>query len=103
MPSMSNFFHEVTKKTHLLPCRVISKNTVVTATFNPALWSEWSTATPNTDHVFFADYNTSGGGVSGASRPSFATVLSASQAAAYTIASAVGSDYASWVDASYIV
>lgn len=83
--------------------KVIFKNTVVTATLNPALWSEWSTATPNTDHVFFADYNTSGGGVSGASRPSFATVLSASQAAAYTIASAVGSDYASWVDASYIV
>ncbi|KAL9712368.1 hypothetical protein Ac2012v2_003605 [Leucoagaricus gongylophorus] len=83
--------------------KVIFKNTVVTAPFNTALWSEWSTSTPNTDHVFFADYNTSGGGVSGASRPSFATVLSASQAAAYTISSAVGSDYTSWVDTSYVV
>ncbi|GLB38743.1 hypothetical protein LshimejAT787_0506080 [Lyophyllum shimeji] len=59
--------------------KVIFKNTVVTAPMNKALC-----------------------GVSGASRPSFATVLSASQAAAYDIASAVGSDYASWVDATYL-
>ncbi|KAF7360137.1 Pectinesterase [Mycena venus] len=39
----------------------------------------------------------------GRSPPSFATVLSASQAAAYNISSAVGSDFASWVDAAYIV
>ncbi|KAF5363369.1 hypothetical protein D9756_001057 [Leucocoprinus leucothites] len=83
--------------------KVIFKNTVVTAPFNTALWSQWSTSTPNTDHVFFADYNTTGSGVSGAARPGFATVLSASQAAAYTISSAVGSDYASWVDTSYLV
>jgi len=94
--------HARSGKSHI-PGRVIFKNTVVTAPFNTALWSEWSTSTPNTDHVFFADYNTSGGGVNGASRPSFATVLSASQAAAYTISSAVGSDYTSWVDTSYVV
>lgn len=50
-----------------------------------------------------ADYNTTGSGVVGVSRASFATVLSASQAASYSISSAVGSDYATWVDPSYFV
>ncbi len=83
--------------------RVIFKNTVVTAPFNAALWSVWNTDDPHTDNVFLADFNTTGSGVTGASRPSFATTLSASQASAYTIASAVGSDYTSWVDMSYFV
>lgn len=68
-----------------------------------ALWRIWNTGDERTDDVLFADYNTTGNGASGASRPSFATVLTASQAASYTIASAVGSDYASWVDTSYLV
>jgi pectinesterase len=50
-----------------------------------------------------ADYNTTGSGVIGASRASFATALSESQAASYSISSAVGSDYATWVDSSYFV
>ncbi|KAF7316045.1 Pectinesterase [Mycena indigotica] len=83
--------------------KVIFKNTVINPTINKALWSVWSSSSPNTDSVFFADYNTSGGGASGLSRASFATALSASQAASYTISSAVGSDYASWVDAAYVV
>ncbi|KAF8881892.1 pectinesterase [Infundibulicybe gibba] len=83
--------------------KVIFKNTVITAPINPAVWSPWSAATPNTDNILFAEYNTTGSGVSGVSRASFSTVLSASQAAAYSISSAVGSDYASWVDAAYIV
>lgn len=82
--------------------RVIFKNTVVNVALNPAVWSIWSTATPNTDNVFFADYNTTGSGIAGAVRASFATQLTASQAAAYTISSAVGSDYATWVDTSYL-
>lgn len=41
-------------------------------------------------------------GVSGISRPSFARGLSASDANSYTISTAVGSDYASWVDTSYL-
>ncbi|KAG6889856.1 hypothetical protein C0992_003835 [Termitomyces sp. T32_za158] len=82
--------------------KVVFKNTVITAPLNKALWSIWSTATPNTSNILFAEYNSTGSGVSGASRPSFATVLSASQAAAYSISSAVGGDYASWVDAAYL-
>ncbi|KAJ6582996.1 pectinesterase [Mycena vulgaris] len=83
--------------------KVIFKNTQITAPMNKALWSQWSAATPNTDHILFAEFNTTGTGASGASRPSFATVLTAAQAASYTISSAVGSDFASWVDAAYIV
>ncbi|KAJ7359714.1 pectin lyase fold/virulence factor, partial [Mycena albidolilacea] len=83
--------------------KVIFKNTVINVPMNPALWSIWNTGDPRTDNILFAEFNTTGSGASGASRPSFATVLSASQAAAYTISSAVGSDYASWVDAAYIV
>jgi pectinesterase len=70
---------------------------------NKALWSIWSTAMPNTEDILFAEFNTTGAGASGATRPSFATVLTAAQAAAYSISSAVGSDYTTWVDAAYIV
>ncbi|KAF9465364.1 pectinesterase [Collybia nuda] len=83
--------------------KVIFKNTVITAPMNKALWSVWNTGDERTSNILFAEYNTSGSGSSGASRPSFATVLSASQAASYTIATAVGSDYANWVDSAYLV
>ncbi|KAF8660894.1 hypothetical protein AX16_001523 [Volvariella volvacea WC 439] len=83
--------------------KVIFKNTVITAPLNKAIWSVWSTSNPQTSNVFFAEYNSTGSGVSGATRPSFATVLTTSQANAYSISSAVGSDYASWVDTSYLV
>ncbi len=63
----------------------------------------WNANDTHIDNVFFAEFNTTGSGAGGATRPSFATVLSASQASAYSIASAVGSDYASWVDMSYFV
>ncbi|KAJ6487690.1 pectin lyase fold/virulence factor [Mycena sanguinolenta] len=83
--------------------KVIFKNTVINAPMDKALWSIWNTGDPRTDDIFFAEFNTTGSGASGASRPSFATVLSASQATAYTISSAVGSNFASWVDPAYIV
>jgi pectinesterase len=83
--------------------RVIFKNTIVNAPFNKALWAQWNVGQPNTDHVTMADYNSTGSGVSGATRPSWVTVLSASQAAQYSISSAVGSDYTSWVDMAYFV
>ncbi|KAG5638853.1 hypothetical protein H0H81_009404 [Sphagnurus paluster] len=82
--------------------KVVFKNTAITAPLNKALWSVWNTGDERTNNVLFAEYNSSGSGASGASCPGFAKVLTASQAAAYTIASAVGSDYASWVDTSYL-
>ena len=83
--------------------RVIFKNTVVNIPLNAALWSIWNTGDPRTDEVFLADFNTTGSGVTGVSRANFSTLLSATQAASYSIASAVGSDYTSWVDAAYLV
>ncbi|KAJ7655432.1 pectinesterase [Mycena rosella] len=82
---------------------VIFKNTVITAPMNKALWSVWSTDDPQTDNILFAEFNTTGTGSSGASRPSFATVLTATEASSFSISSAVGSDFASWVDAAYII
>lgn len=79
--------------------RVIFKNTALDDyTLNSALWSEWNDGDARTDHVVFADYNTEGT----YSRPSWATEMDASSAAQFTIASAVGSDYADWVDADYL-
>ncbi|KAF8189316.1 pectinesterase [Pholiota molesta] len=83
--------------------RVIFKNTIVTAPLNKALWSIWNTGDERIDDVFLADFNTTGSGVVGASRASFSTLLTASQAASYSITSAVGSDYATWVDSTYLV
>ncbi|KAJ7077185.1 pectin lyase fold/virulence factor [Mycena epipterygia] len=83
--------------------KVIFKNTVITAPMNQALWSIWDPGDDRTDDVFLADFNTTGTGANGASRPSFATLLTAAQAASYSISSAVGSDFATWVDAAYVV
>ena len=51
----------------------------------------------------FAEYESTGPGVENADRPSFATILTSDQAAQYTIETAVGSDYAEWVDTDYLV
>ncbi|KII86698.1 carbohydrate esterase family 8 protein [Plicaturopsis crispa FD-325 SS-3] len=82
--------------------KVIFKNTDVTVGLESALWSEWSSSDPRTDHILFADYGTTGSGASNLDRASFATLLTESEAAAYDISSAVGSDYADWVDTSYL-
>ncbi|KAA1468340.1 carbohydrate esterase family 8 protein [Dentipellis sp. KUC8613] len=83
--------------------RVIFKSTTVTLPLNPAIWSEWDGST-DTANVFFAEFNTTGSGIpAGAKRPSFATLLTAQQAAAYDVAAAVGSDWAGWVDADYML
>ncbi|CAK5266527.1 unnamed protein product [Mycena citricolor] len=83
--------------------KVIFKNTVVNAGLQTALWSVWNPTAPNTDHILFADFNTTGSGAAHLSRANFSTALSASQAAQYDIASTVGKDYATWVDLAYFV
>jgi pectinesterase len=81
---------------------VVFKTTTVTATLKPALWSVWSTATPNTDHVTFDDYATTGSGVpSSVARPSWATLLSSSSASSFTLSSALGTT--SWIDSAYLI
>lgn len=82
--------------------RVIFKNTVVTAPLNYTIWSVWNLGDERISNVLFADYNSTGSGMRGAHRAKFAHVLTASQAANYNISSAVGNDFASWVDLSYL-
>jgi pectinesterase len=82
--------------------KVIFKNTVINAPLNTTVWSIWEAGDPQTDDVFFADFNSTGPGIAGATRAPFSTELTAIQAAAYSISSAVGSDYATWVDTSYL-
>ena len=89
--------------TFILCIRVILKNTKVTVDLNDAVWSVWNKGDERTGHVLFAEFNTTGSGIDGASRANFSTVLTASQASSYSISSAVGSDYASWVDSAYLV
>ncbi|EIM83832.1 carbohydrate esterase family 8 protein [Stereum hirsutum FP-91666 SS1] len=82
--------------------QVIFLNTEVETALEAALWMEWSSSEPNTDHVVFADYNTTGSGVpSSLDRPSWATALTSSEAADYTLSSALGTT--SWVDSDYLM
>lgn len=103
----SDAFSNVTGKTFLgRPwgdfAKVVFKNTVITAPLNKAIWSEWQTSDPRTDNILFAEFNSTGSGVAGAARPSFATVLTSTQASQYSIATTVGANWASWVDTSYL-
>ncbi|KAJ5825390.1 pectin methylesterase [Penicillium riverlandense] len=76
---------------------VCFQETSLSDIINPAGWSEWSTSEPNTDDVKFQEYDNTGAGASG-TRASFSTKLSS----AISISTILGSDYADWVDTSYI-
>ncbi|KAG5351236.1 hypothetical protein C0989_007296 [Termitomyces sp. Mn162] len=82
--------------------KVIFKHTNVTAPLNNALWSIWNPGDERISNVTLADYESFGPGVQDADRPSFVTELTDSEAATFDISSAVGSDWATWVDASYL-
>ncbi|KAL4972602.1 pectin lyase fold/virulence factor [Aspergillus desertorum] len=59
-------------------------------------WEEWSTSEPNTEYVTFGEYNNSGPGAWSSGRASFATNLTAAEAASYTLSSWIGD--VSWLD-----
>jgi pectinesterase len=82
--------------------KVIFKNTDIEAPLNNTLWSTWNPGDERTDNVFLAEYNTFGRGVPDPHRPSFSTLLTRDEATAYSISSAVGTDYAQWVDPHYL-
>ncbi|KIK64053.1 carbohydrate esterase family 8 protein [Collybiopsis luxurians FD-317 M1] len=83
--------------------RVIFESTVLEVAPNPAVWSLWDGNATSIDHVINADYNTTGPGATNLKRASWAEQLTASQAAQFSISSAVGSTWQSWVDLSYFV
>ncbi|KAG6872242.1 hypothetical protein C0995_011664 [Termitomyces sp. Mi166 len=82
--------------------KVIFKHTTVNAPLNNTLWSIWNPGDERISNVTLADYESSGPGVQDANRPGFVTELTDSEAATFNISSAVGSDWATWVDASYL-
>ncbi|KAM0306744.1 hypothetical protein ACHAPM_001317 [Fusarium culmorum] len=59
-------------------------------------WSTWSTSSPQISDVLFGEFNNVGPGNWTSSRASFATKLTESQAAAYSLGSFIGST--SWLD-----
>ncbi|KAJ7053306.1 carbohydrate esterase family 8 protein [Mycena amicta] len=68
------------------------------AHINPAGWEIWSTATPNTENVLFAEFNSTGPGAAG-TRAAFSSKLSS--ASGFGIADVLGADYTNWVDTAY--
>ncbi|KAF5392252.1 hypothetical protein D9757_001532 [Collybiopsis confluens] len=71
----------------------------LSAIINPAGWEIWSTATPNTGDVTFAEYENTGAGAAG-TRASFATKITSN--AAYNIGVVLGANWATWVDQSFV-
>ncbi|QRV72443.1 pectinesterase [Ceratobasidium sp. AG-Ba] len=76
--------------------RVIFQNSEIGSHVLPAGWSQWSTSTPNTDHVLFGEYNNNGGGAWRTGRAPFATKLPAG----VSISTVLGST--SWIDSSFL-
>ncbi|CAE6425177.1 unnamed protein product [Rhizoctonia solani] len=76
--------------------RVVVQGTSIGSHVVAAGWSQWSSSTPNTDHILFGEYNNSGGGAWRTGRASFATKLSAG----VSISTALGST--SWIDSAYL-
>lgn len=77
--------------------RVCFQDCSLSSIINSAGWSQWSSSTPNTEYVTFQEVGNTGTGASG-TRASFATKISAP----LTIETIIGSDYASWVDTTYL-
>ncbi|KAJ4124264.1 hypothetical protein NW768_009623 [Fusarium equiseti] len=75
---------------------VVYMNSFLDKHISKAGWSAWSTSNPQTSDVLFGEFNNTGPGSSISSRASFATQLTESQAAAYSLGSFIGST--SWLD-----
>jgi len=77
--------------------RVVFQSTSMTNVINAAGWKIWNTGDERTDKVEFGEYANTGDGSKG-TRASFSKKLSA----AVSISTVLGSDYKSWVDATYL-
>ncbi|CEI63109.1 hypothetical protein FVEN_g345 [Fusarium venenatum] len=75
---------------------VVYMNSFLDKHISKAGWSTWSTSNPQISDVFFGEYNNVGPGNWTSSRASFATKLTESQAAAYSLGSFIGST--GWLD-----
>ncbi|KAG8696201.1 hypothetical protein FRC09_008663 [Ceratobasidium sp. 395] len=77
--------------------RVVFQNSALGSHIQAAGWTQWSSSTPNTDHILFGEYNNSGAGAWRSGRASFATKLSAGLSM-----STVFGGSTSWVDSAYL-
>ncbi|KAF4992699.1 hypothetical protein FGRMN_6985 [Fusarium graminum] len=75
---------------------VVYMNSFLDKHISSAGWSTWSTNNPQTSDVLFGEFNNTGPGNWTSSRASFATKLTQSQAASYSLGSFIGST--SWLD-----
>ncbi|KAH8200193.1 hypothetical protein TruAng_005641 [Truncatella angustata] len=83
---------------------VVYMNSYLDSHIAPAGWSQWSTSSPQTANVVFGEYNNTGPGAWTASktRASFATNLTESQAAAYSLSTFIGStSFIDWTAYNY--
>ncbi|PNP86193.1 hypothetical protein FNYG_00421 [Fusarium nygamai] len=75
---------------------VVYMNSFLDKHISPQGWAIWSSSNPQTSNVLFGEFNNTGPGNWTTSRASFATKLTESQAAAYSLGSFIGST--SWLD-----
>ncbi|KAF4971282.1 hypothetical protein FSARC_1852 [Fusarium sarcochroum] len=75
---------------------VVYMNSFLDKHISSAGWAQWSTSSPQTSDVLFGEYQNTGPGNWTSSRASFATKLTESQAASYSLGSFIGST--SWLD-----
>ncbi|KAM5343904.1 hypothetical protein ACJ41O_012441 [Fusarium nematophilum] len=75
---------------------VVYKNSYLDKHIAAAGWAAWSQSTPQTSDVLFGEFNNTGPGNWTSSRASFATELTESQVAPYSLGSFIGST--SWLD-----
>ncbi|KAK0662639.1 Pectinesterase A [Lasiodiplodia hormozganensis] len=71
-------------------------NSFIDKHISSAGWSVWQTSNPQTDNILFGEFNNTGPGSWSSSRATFATNLTESQAAAYSLGSWIGST--AWLD-----
>lgn len=78
--------------------RVVFQETTLSDVVNSAGWKVWSDSDTRTDNVDFAEYDNSGDGASTSGRASFSSQLSSP----VSIGDVLGSDYADWIDTSFL-
>jgi len=76
--------------------RVVFQNSNLGSIVPAAGWSTWSSSTPNTEFIYFGEYNNTGAGAWKSGRASFATLMSS----AVSINTVLGSS--SWIDSAYL-
>ncbi|KAJ7618731.1 pectin lyase fold/virulence factor [Roridomyces roridus] len=80
--------------------QVVYTSCTLGAHINGAGWEIWSTATPNTADVTFAEFASTGAGAAG-TRASFSKKLTSNTG--FMAANVLGSTWTSWVDTSYVL